>query len=253
MVCRPAALSLRKLSPVAFATFSIVFRQIRPYTLCMRYVLRPILFMLGLFCMFSAVSRADVIYSNFGAPGNVFSLGSGDVISISSSGDVRPSFEFMPSSTELLTEVDFVASMGDPSDTGQWVTVTLSSDGGGQPGAVIATSPEFVSLGVLGATSSIISWLPGTEPLLTGGTPYWITLDGPATGGDVTWNDNTTLQSGYSEFTGGVWTLEPDNTMGALQILGSSDIPTPEPGTFLTIGTGLAGLLAFIRRRHSAE
>jgi hypothetical protein len=66
--------------------------------------------------------------------GNGFDSDAGDAVSSSTnSSDLRPSVQFSPSINEALIEVDFVTwidASTDPND----ITVTLSSNSGGNPG-----------------------------------------------------------------------------------------------------------------------
>ncbi len=192
--------------------------------------------------------HADIIYSDFG-PGESFDQDAGDVVS--QSVDLRPSLAFSSASALQLTEVDFVTSIGTLGDLNQ-VTVSLSSDGGGQPGTVLATQEFTDAMGILGGEGGdppdppvIVSWILSTPQDLLAGDTYWITLDGPAPG-DVTWNYNDEDQSGYSVFQSGNW-VTTSNTLGAIQILGQSDdsSPAPEPGTAPLLGLGLLGATLF--------
>ena len=118
-------------------------------------------------------------------------------------------------------------------------------------GTVLASQEFTNAMGILGGEGNdppdlpaIISWILSTPEDLFAGNTYWITLDGPAPG-DVTWNYNNQLQSGYSEFESGNWATTA-NTLGAIQILGESEIsPAPEPGTALLLGLGLLGVIGF--------
>jgi len=197
--------------------------------------------------MFSPFSRADVIYDNFGTG---YSAGAAAEIANPNGTpvDLRPSFEFQASASinYLLTEVDIAAGV-DPSDGSfpgddQFISITLSQDAGGHPGTAIATSGPLAGLAMFGA-SDVLSWTPGTQPTLSAGTNYWITLDGSATDGDVLWNDNLTGASGYSQLNSSSQFVTTNNTLGALEIQGTADLgPAPEPGTLLMLGTGLAVL-----------
>ncbi len=190
--------------------------------------------------------QADIIYSDFG-PGMSFDPDGGAVVS--SSSDVRPSFAFTSPVALALTEVDFVTSIGESGYLNQ-VTVSLSSDGGNGPGTLL-TSQEFDdAMGILGGETNdppdppgVISWLLSNPVDLLAGARYWITFDGPAPG-DVTWNYNNMLQSGYSELEFGLWQTT-NGTLGAIQILGEAenqDPAAPESGTALLLGLGLIGI-----------
>jgi hypothetical protein len=229
-----------------------------PFTVCLIINKYEII----LFCMirtFIAVSvlaaypaivlQACVIYSDFGS-GASFDQDAGDVVSQSS--DLRPSFAFTSASAQQLTEVDFVTSIGAISDLNQ-VTVSLSTDDEGRPGTALASQEFTNAMGLLGGEGNdppypptIIPWILSTPEDLLAGNTYWITLDGPAPG-EVTWNYNNQLQSGYSEFESGSW-VATSNTLGAIQILGqsgASSSPSPEPRTSLLLGLGLLGVIAF--------
>jgi hypothetical protein len=196
--------------------------------------------------------QAAVIYSDFGS-GESFDQDAGAVVS--QSADLSPSLAFTSAVAQELTEVDFVTSIGEIGDLNQ-VTVSLSSDGGGQPGTVLASQEFTNAMGVLGGEGNdppdppvVISWILSTPADLLAGDTYWITLDGPAPG-DVTWNYNNQLQSGYSVFESGSWMTTTD-TLGAIQILGESEgsdpSSAPEPGTaiMLALGLGLMGATRF--------
>jgi hypothetical protein len=196
------------------------------------------------------VSRAEIIYSNFG-PFDSFTTGSGSVVS--SSTDQRPSFGFTPGSNFLLSEVDFVTSIGSASDLNQ-ITISLSNDDGGKPGAVISSHEFDNAMGILGSLSNpsvILSWFPGldpqAEPALSATNLYWITFDAPAPG-DVSWNSNNQGQFGDSVFLEGQWQATA-NTLGALRIEGDEVATTPEPGTLLVFGSGLGAVIISTRRR----
>jgi hypothetical protein len=206
---------------------------------------RHILSLCVAFAALAAVSRADVIYSDFG-PSLTFITYAGADIS-DATNDYSPSVEFTPTHDYFLTEVDFVASIGSSSDVNQ-VTISLYNDNGGIPGTLVtpdATQEFDGQMGVLGTSSAILSWDPSTEIDLIANDSYWITLDGPVPG-DVSWNFNNQGAAGGLIYEDGEWQTPGDDALGALDILGS---PVPEPGTLLTLGAGLSAFFVLRRRR----
>ena len=196
------------------------------------------------------VLQASIIYSDFG-PGESFDQDAGGVVS--QSVDLSPSLSFISGVAQELTEVDFVTSIGEIGDLNQ-VTVSLSPDDGGHPGTVLASQDFTNAMGILGArgtTRRIRRWsFPGTiHPGRPARGRYL--LDHPQWArapGDVTWNYNNQLQSGYSEFESGRWTTT-DSTLGAIQILGESSgsDSAPEPGTALLLGLGIMAVIGLRR------
>jgi hypothetical protein len=217
-----------------------------------RYSLIRALTLAGVIAAASAALHADTIYSDFGDGGS-YDPDAGDVVSASV--DLRPSFAFSTAVDMVLTEVDFVTSIGVSTDVNQ-VTVSLSSDAGGHPGTLLASQEFDNAMGILGGETDdppdgpqILSWLPSTPLDLLAGVTYWITFDGPAPG-DVTWNYNNMLQSGYSEIVSGDWQAT-NGTLGAIQISGdiaNQDPAAPEPRTILLLGLGLIAMSRLKRR-----
>jgi hypothetical protein len=205
-------------------------------------MLRAVILSFTLAAGSAALVQADVIYSDLGS--GSFYLYGGDVIS--SSSDYRPSVEFNSATDNTLTEVDFVASIGNSNTDVNQVTVSLYQDIAGVPGTLVASQEFTGDMGVLGSTSSILSWTP--DVAIAPETDYFVTLDGPVPG-DVTWNYNLQGQYGYYDYVGGSW-QETNNTLGAIQILGgvSSQSSTPEPGTFGLLAIATAGAVFFKRR-----
>jgi hypothetical protein len=93
-------------------------------------------------------------------------------------------------------------------------------------------------------TAFSISGLP-----LSAGT-YWLEIDGATTvlGGGVSWDESLGPSTAYISDGD---TEEPSETF---QILGENGGPavTPEPSTFLLLGSGLAGLAGLIKRKVRA-
>jgi len=203
------------------------------------------------FAVFALNLQAGTIYTNFG-PGDTYQAASGAVV-VSGGIDQRPSFSFISDIDQLLTQVDFVASVDQSNTSNNSITVTLSSDNGGAPGTVIASQTFTNSLGIRGSVETpptILSWLPTVAPSLVAQNQYWITFDSPGdpAQGDVFWNFNTEGAFGYSSFSNGQWT-STSNTLGAIRLVSGSpsESGTPEPGTLVLIASGIG---AFFGRRR---
>ena len=77
---------------------------------------------------------------------------------------------------------------------------------------------------------------------------YWFELDGVTTvGGSATWDESVGNSTAWTE--GDEVYQIPSETF---QILGSPDSVTPEPSSFLLLGSGLAALAGLIKRKLTA-
>lgn len=140
-----------------------------------------------------------------------------------------------------MTEVDFAASLSDYGLLNQ-ITISVSADDSSHPADTPLASEVLTDQ--LDVSPAVLHWTPAMEPVLNEGETYWITLE--AVPGNVVWNYNYLMQAGDSRLISGVWTSEPGDTQGALQIFG---VHTPEPGTGLLLGGTLSALAVLLKKR----
>jgi hypothetical protein len=203
----------------------------------MRYRALALAFLISL--AFGTISRAGIIYSNFG-PGDTYATGSGALIA------QLPSISFVSATDQFLSEVDFAAYLSSADVISNSVTISLSADESGHPGSSALAFTTFT--GSLSTTPAILQWIlnPTQQELLSGNT-YWITLDAPAN--SAVWNFNDQMKAGDSRFVSGVWTTEPTDTQSAIQIIGTGASATPEPQSWVLLLGGSVALAAWRRRQ----
>jgi len=164
---------------------------------------------------------------------------------------LEPAEFFLPASSFDFTELDIALTYagGTNSATVELLRDTPCSDcvTGDSPGAILESwsvtkLPLFSTCCTLQALSG-----NGTVPL-TAGAVYW----GEVLPGDTTsvvqWNSNTTGDVGIFEDNHGFgWGGGTSRTLGALAVLGSEEISSPEPGTGVLVS--IAGLTLFLKLR----
>ena len=121
------------------------------------------------------------------------------------------------------------------------LTITLSSDNNGQPGAAIYTATQTGVLQTFGTSTSTITFNLATGLQLSNNQTYWLTLTGDPSA--LVWEFNSAQAHGPMLYTATGVTI--NNTLGGFEIDGTQT--APEPGTFLLAGCA-AGVL-FLRRR----
>jgi hypothetical protein len=194
-----------------------------------------------------SVSRADVVFSNFG-PGSTYDGGLGNVVGNDGIGNAGEADIFTSALTEKLGSIDVALTCGlGPCDGS--TTVSLDNNTGGLPGAAIERfTIANVTLGTLGSSNNTPVVLTSVfQPILTANTPYWITVTGDS-GNVVDWNLNITGDGSpevYSADGGATWGSF-GFTPNAYQVNGNVAVPEPSSVPMLVLSLGVVGLL--IRR-----
>lgn len=198
-------------------------------------------------------ARADILISNFG-PGLAYNTSGGNAVGNAfdnntyAEGDTfTPTFTATFSSLDIALGCAFVCP--DP------FNVSLTSDNGGQPGAVIETfSVAGSSLGPSGSNNAPLVLNSALNPVLTAGLPYWITVTSDLSD-SISWNWNSTGDTSAEAIStdgGATWFSPSGQTPGALEVDGSPIISsTPEPSSAACLMLALL-LLPAIRKSTKA-
>ena len=211
------------------------------------------LFLSLVVAMASRPASADSLFTTL-VPSNSFDAYAG--WSVSGPGDFGGVVEGNPFFlSSAATVSDAVLAMANYYGPDTPVDVYIESDSGGSPDSVLAsltqvgTIPSVYSLGGL-----VTFTCSGVACDLAAGN-YWLVAveTDPSTlqSWDFTYNPATApLAQGNSAIPTGL-TVIPDSAETAFQIDGSP-VATPEPSSFLLLGSGLLGLAGLIKRRLAA-
>lgn len=201
----------------------------------------------------SGVAHADtVLFTNFGAGMSYDTSGGLSVGNYFDGNNYAHSDQFTVSSTSTLSSLQLALSclFACPDN----FTVDLTSDSSGSPGGVLeAFSVAGSSLQPLGSGTAVVDLTSLLHPTLTAGTEYWVTVFSD-TNNTIAWNWNSTGNTNNTAVStdgGATWFAPSSETPGALQVDGPSTTVIPEPGTFALLGTSLAGLVGFGRRKFN--
>lgn len=194
---------------------------------------------------------ADVIFSNFG-PGYSYDVSNGNVVgdgfdgSIYSQGD-----SFTPITNAVFGSLRIALSEVFPGSQGVPLTISLTSDSGNAPGAVLESwSMAPGSLGLLGNNNAPVILNSSLNLTLLAGTEYWITASLGGMGNAVAWNWNSTGDMNPHAINDGSGWFSPSGlTPGAFEV--DSAATVPEPSTLALFGLAFAGI-ARARRKTSA-
>lgn len=195
---------------------------------------------MSLLCANSS-SQAGTIFSSFG-PGpttydccdawNVFG------------GTATPYFQetamsFTATSASQLTQIDVALSFISGTNS---VVLSLNSDVGGLPGAVVQS---WTLTGLPGFGGCCAIETVTTNMLLSGGTPYWLVAAPGAANTEAGWNFNNIGLTGLVAVdNAGPWFYPPHNELAAFDVLGNTTAAVPEPSSFLLlISAALIGIL----------
>jgi hypothetical protein len=192
--------------------------------------------------LFVGTAGAATIYNNFG-PGDAY-CGCGYAVSGSTSGSgfFQEANAFTPSGTFTLTQIDVAIDVVSGTNS---ASLTLNSDSGGLPGAVLETW-SLPSLPGFPTCCTVETVTPSGSPIvLTSGTQYWLVASPIASDTFAAWMVNSTSASGpRATNQGSGFSSDGVSALGAFDVLGTPGVP--EPSTLLFTAGGLA--LLWLRR-----
>ena len=207
-----------------------------------------VLILIGAALSSNALYAGTLLFSNFGDASNPYSSTAGLSVTYGDAVPFTVNLTPDPGTSFALDSIEFVASVADFT---QPVDVSLFSDSNGLPGSSLETLSTLLNSA---NPDTIVTSVE--NPLLVTGQQYWIVLSDPnaATNPNyLTWNFAGT--QGQNPVPEGVandnegWIFSNGYTQGAVSVTAMEVTPSPEPGTFLALGSGLAFLIVCRFRR----
>lgn len=194
---------------------------------------------------------ADVIFSDFG-PGNTFQTNVGNTIcgtgTFNCAGNPTPlsgANSFTPTGSYTLSSISLATAL--VTGTNQLV-VSLMPDAGGIPGTPVET---WTFTNAMQLQPTILSASSVGSVVIDAGTQYWLAASAPGDGTWAVWFLNSIGLTGTqaSRVGSGAWFATSGNTLAAFSLDGTPLAPIPEPSSLVLLTSGLAGLMAVVRRR----
>jgi hypothetical protein len=215
--------------------------------------------MLAVFClslltaMASQPASADTLFTTLG-PGGSYDKGGGWDVSGSGYSNVVLGNPFSLASGAAVS--DAILALGNLYGSNAPINLYIESDNSGSPGSVLAALTQVGTISPYIAGGGLVTFTcSGTGCDLASGN-YWLvavetdssTLDGWF----LAYNDVITNIAFGTSGSPTDLSLYPGVSESAFQIDGSESAATPEPSSFLLLGSGLAGLAGLIKRRLTA-
>jgi hypothetical protein len=197
-------------------------------------------------------AKADIIFNDYG-PAYTYNL-SGWSVGLAVENQYSTASQFTASSTGSVSQVDIGLSLTSGTNN---VVVDLMTNSNGAPGTVLESYDFVNQMGPTGSQNPPLVALSISNPLLTAGTTYWMTVfpDSRTANTSAEWNFNNQGVIGLvdqSTDNGATWTpTGGGGSLGAFEIFGTTPAPpTPEPATLtlLVAGISTAGGFGLLKR-----
>lgn len=159
-----------------------------------------------------------------------------------------------------VTVNDAVLALGNFGGNNKAVSVYIESDSNGSPGIVLAsltqvgTIPSYFT----GSRGGLVTFTCTGDNCSFAADSYWLVAVELDPGTQQLWDraydrniPTAILAVNHFDTATGPWDVE-GNDFNGFQIDGTQSSITPEPSTFLLLGSGLAGLAGLIKRKLTA-
>jgi hypothetical protein len=195
----------------------------------------------------TALLGGTIIFSNLGVA-NAYSPGiiAGWTVAGSSVGFAESAMAFTSSGNFMLTQIDVAISYNNFGTNS--AVLTLDSDSGGLPGAVLMTW-TLTNLPTYGTCCILDTVTPASPVFLSSGKQYWLAATAGTNSSFDVWDSNSIGQIGplSQTFTPNTFSGTNISTEGAFDVLGT---PVPEPSTLLLLSGSLLLFGSCLVRHH---